>query len=214
MKIGAIVRCYHYTEYLEKVLRNISWVDNLLVMNFRYPMVVKQEDETPAVCQKLRVEYLTGQALDQQDVFNLGIKTLKDCDYILINDADEFVHRKDYLRMIGDLEEKHYQAAFTTVIDYVNGPHWRLPIRSHKPAMVIDPTCRCTETRCFSYGNGIMYDDIYMHHFGHALQNIGEKIAELWYDKNKIIEMLEGEPERARPPQWLLELLIGDNNDK
>ena len=212
MKQGAIVRCYHLTEYLEAILKSLEHLDGVLVMNYRFDGVPEAEDDTKQIVDKLNqvnVTYNTGNPLPQQEVFNKALKIFEylQFDWVWINDADEFILRDDRDEIINFLETHAYNGGTTNVIDYTKFGE-RAGIRTHRPTVIVRPYVRFFETRCADYSNWY-FKDIYMHHFGHMMKDKEWKEKHLWYSKHSYDNVLCTKHEKCEVPDEIKEFING-----
>lgn len=168
MRIGALVRSYGLTHYLPAVLRSYAWVDKVVVMNYRFTGVKTRADNTPEIASGFKnVVLKAGENLDQHEVFNVGLREFDGFDYVFIADADELLTRQDQLKLIKDLPG--HDAGICKIIDYVDTLTERLPERTHKAIVIVRPSVRFYEVRCYA-GNIKSFEDVFMHHFGYVYQ--------------------------------------------
>lgn len=215
VKIGAIVRCYHLTQFLEKVLKNLAWVDKIILANFRYKGVEPAFDDTEQIYKKINLPniiFKKGEDLEQYEVFNLCMKDLKGYDYVFINDADEILLRNDQLKILNDLMDTKKDIALCKVLDYAKDFYHIYPIRTHMPIVVANSNCvwREGEKRTPNYGEGLKVEKSYLHHFGYIVNDLDWKIKNAWHtNKNEIQEMMGQETLKFSPPRELLDIMEG-----
>jgi len=213
IKIGAIVRCYYLTDFLDKVLKNIRWVDKIVLANFRYKGVEPMWDDTELIYRRLSMPNVVlkkGEDLEQHEVFNLCMQELKDYDYVFINDADEIVLPYDQIKIITEMLNTKKDAGVITVLDYAKDFYHTYPIRTHKPIIIVKSNCVWKEgdKRTPDYGEGVVFDKIYLHHFGYIVKDLQWKIRNAWHtNKQEVAEMTSREVIEREPPQELLEIL-------
>lgn len=219
MKIGAIVRCYYITEYLERVLKNLKDIGSIAVMNYRFNGVNEVEDKTLEVVSKLNqanVKLFKGEGIDQHEIFNKGLGILKDCDFVFILDADEFLLKADREKIIEDMIKKGFGFGFANVLDYkdMNNIY---PIRNHKPVVCVkpsEPQDVFYEIRNVMGASGSKLPDVCLHHFGYALNesNLKWKKDNLWYAPKGIGEfnrIISQDCEPYTMPKELKEIING-----
>lgn len=209
IKQGAIVRCYHLTNYLKPVLKQLEYIDGILVMNYRFTDVSTSKDKTARIVKKLKQKNITllkGDEQLQQDVFNRALKIFEELkfDWVWINDADEFIQKRDRDTIISYLNTHSYDGGTTNVIDYT-AKDKIAEIRTHKPTIIVRPFVRFRETRCADYSN-YYFKDIYMHHFGH-MNNRKWKQKNLWYPKKDFNKVIHTKYSKYEMPQEIKELI-------
>jgi hypothetical protein len=208
---GAIVRCFRLTDYLERVLRNLSDIDKIIVANYRYNGVEDLEDKTPEIAKKFsNVILKQGIGKEQHEVFNECVKELKDCDWIFINDADEFLLPKDRGFILEQCNKFNPDAGLACVLDYADAKHI-YPKRSHHPVVIVKPSTAFYTTRCINADYCLIFHDINIHHFGYVFdkETLDWKRNGEWYkaEKNEITRMINKKPLKTDTPKELLELL-------
>lgn len=180
-KVGVLIRSYHLTEYLDLVIKQYAWCGRILVLNYKFPGVEESPDDTKKIALENNCEYLTGECIEQHQVFNLGLEKLKDCDCVFISDADEFLQRKD-MDIIVELIQQ-YDAVLAKVIDYIDRDTILRP-RDHHPIVAVNPKKVLFEKVRNYNGYNYTTDEIIMHHFGYAWKD-----KELdWKYKNKLYD--------------------------
>lgn len=207
--IAAIVRCYKLNWMLDKVLKNLSDVDLVLVAvcNFTNDNC---EELTSGLVRNLQLENVACifyKQMEQKDLFNKCVKKLSDlgATHIFINDADEILLPNDRKRIIAKMDEHILDSMHCTVIDYADmGCKEQYEVRTHKPVVCIKPTAVFDGNR--SVGSGGLMEEIELHHFGHALDkdDWDWKMNNLWYEPESIKQIIESKKVRANPPQELL----------
>ena len=173
MKIATLIRCYHATEYLARVLRNYSWVDKILVMNYRFNSVAPITDDTQEIAKGFsNVEVEQGENLIQHEILNRGLEKLHDYDYVFISDADEFILPSEQREMITHLHRSGRESGFCMVKDYFYDAFHCMPQRQGYFLAITNPkTLRFTHIRSCQYDAARRKDFFFMvHHFGFALR--------------------------------------------
>jgi hypothetical protein len=209
MRIGAIVRCYRLTDYLEPILMNLSWVDRLIVANFRFKDVAAVPDKTEGICRRLNLpncDFIKGDGFSQKDIFNMCLEVMN-CDYTLINDADEYLNRKYHEFAVQEMVEKRKDAAFCNVLDYARKDKV-YPMRTHKPVIAVKKGIKFIGNRAPNYGDGINLD-INLHHFGYMMMDMEWKNKNIWYPRHDFEAITSQEPINYDTPSEVLEILNG-----
>lgn len=211
--IAAIVRCYNLNWMLDRVLKNLSDLDLILLAICNY--TDDKSDETATRVAKVlkqdNVACIFYEKMEQKDLFNKCVKKLKDlgATHIFINDADEILLPNDRKLIIAKMDEHILDSMHVSVIDYADMEcKERYEIRSHKPVVAIKPSALFDGNR--SVGSGGLIEEINLHHFGHALdkENMGWKMNNLWYEKDSFKEVLESKKYKANPPEELLNRMV------
>lgn len=210
MKIGAILRSYKLTSYLRYVLKNLSDIDLVIVPTGPYANVLPSEDNTVEIIRDLKqpnVLVKPHKGFEQKDLFNECMSYMKDMDFVLVNDADEILLKKDREEIIRRMVDKKANAGMCSVIDYQSDSS-AFPIRTHKPVVVIKPEVRFDGNRSVAYGDGVMADDIYLHHFGYCMnpEEMLWKLKNIWYEKDSFLEIVSQSPTEIPKPKELLEV--------
>jgi len=212
MKLGAIVRCYYLTDYLSRVLKSLEYLDKIIVANFIYDDVAPYDDTEEIVDElnQQNVVLISGSGLKQHEVFNKCLEDLKDMDWVFINDADEFIARTDRDYMIGECEKHKTGMGMCGVIDYAKTDKI-YPRRTHKPAVIIQSNERFYTTRCIHCIDGLIFEDVFMHHFGYTFpkDKIDWKKKGKWYEaeSTEIVRMMNKTIEDFETPKEIKEML-------
>lgn len=224
-RIGAMVKCYHNTDYLAGVLRNYAWVDKIILQNYRFPSVKETTDDTKEIADKLgfsNIQYFTDTSnnLQQHELTNRAIEELRDTDLLYFVDADEFLQRADQIKIADFLLTQDTQSAHTKIKDYSvdlfhqNPPRDLVTYDNNWCMVAFKPeTVRFKRLRQSTDSKSRLFGDITMHHFGAAFpeeklkwkiawEANEEKIAEqrIWDAINKRVPC---EP----PPQEIMDYL-------
>lgn len=212
MRIGAIIRSYYLTDYLERVVKNYSWIDRVVVANFMFPRVDSSvRDKTESIINKLNQPNVVllkdrSRHYDQAEVFEMAKNKLLDCDLIFISDADEFLLKSDQEKIINDLNPNS-EKALCHVIDYCLNTDYAFPLRTHKPIVAVRPKVRFVGTRD-AEGQGQMFNDIYMHHFGYSIKEQEWKRENIWYPSHSYDEIVCNTHTKYKKPDELHKLLV------
>lgn len=208
--VAAIVRCYKLTEYLQRVLLNLRDVDLIIVANGPYEGIPREEDNTAEIVRSLRQENILiypHEGKPQKEVFNDCLKLLTNFDFVLINDADEFLLKEDREKIIEKMIDRGVDAdvGICPVIDYAPDGK-RFPIRGHQPIVVVRPYVRFDGNRAASYGGGVVGNCV-LHHFGYALKDMEWKMKHLWYPSESAEEIMTQPTEDYKKPEELIKVL-------
>jgi hypothetical protein len=163
--IGAVIRSYGLTNYLNAVLDSYAWVDKIVVMNYKFNGTQAIKDDTALLTIPFKNStILSGEDLDQHTVLNMGVEALNDCELIFISDNDELITRVDQNKLIEGMSGANIGVC--DVLDYVDCFH-RYPIRSHKPPVIVRPGVKFYDTRCYQ-GDARYFTEVKMHHLGYT----------------------------------------------
>lgn len=168
MKIAAIVRSYHNTDFLEYVLDSLRWVDKILVVNCLHEGYDPAPDDTEEIVKRLNqpnVSLLKLQPRKEHEVLNVAIAHLEEYERILICDADEIIQKEDWLKL---MKLGHYDCALSRMIDVM--PDGTENLREHRPVVVVKPDCHFTFQRCIA-DNYKMFE-VPLRHYGYLVKNI------------------------------------------
>lgn len=216
MKIGAIIRSYHLTDYLRAVLTNLAWVDKIIVANYRflkYPWSEKKyvpeaEDKTEEICKKLNqsnVVLMKGETKDQTEVFDLSQREMLGFGLVFIVDADEFLLKDDQGKIVEEMLKNPNPAARVNMIDYATMDRV-YPMRTHKQLIAIKPPIKFQGTRGCE-GGVYLFKDINLHHFGYMLKDQKWKSQNLWYPRESYDRIVCNSTIPYEMPKELKELL-------
>lgn len=207
MRVGALIRSYGLTDFLPAVLRSYAWVDKVVVMNHRFRDVKVAEDKTQEIAGSFsNTLVIKGENFDQHEVLNHGLTWFRDFDWVFIADNDELLRHQDQLRLVD--ETQGFDAAKCPVIDYT-AVNERLPQRDHQPIVLVKPTIRFYDVRCFA-GSIKHYDDISMHHFGYAYPDLTWKLEwEKKWEHDGVSKLLGQVRMPCETPQEIIECLKG-----
>ena len=211
MLIGALIRSYGLTNYLTAVLDSYSWVDKIVVMNYKFNGVKPIKDDTPLLTAPFKNAILkSGEGLNQHEVLNLGLDELKGFDCIFIADNDELITRADQNRIVEATKE--YGGTCCEVIDYARDFQHIFPIRGHRPITSIRDG-RFYDVRCAS-GSHKFVENAYVHHFGfvHSKEELEWKFDwERPWEHNETIRIFSQIPRLYEMPEEIKELLSDKN---
>ncbi len=147
MRVGAIIKSYHATSFLPIVLKQIAWVDKIVVLNYRFKTAEVAEDNTREICSKFDHKNLivdSGEGLSQWEIHNRGVEQVKDCELSWILDADEIILKKDQDIIIDRMKDRcpyfnRAEYAQCSFIDYKDDLYHASPERSGLVTVLINP---------------------------------------------------------------------------
>ena len=210
MKIGAIVLSYHLTKYLKAVLKSLSDIDVVLVVNSRFAGAEDSTDDTLEILRELNqpnVIFVVDENKKQNVLLQESLVILWDCKYVIINDADEFLLKQDRKEMVEEMLTHRAEVGFCHCVDYASDTQ-RYEIRGYRPAMIVKPTTRFPIGRTVEYGNGLYFDK-YVHHFGYALDKENIEWKRSWYNAppKEITRIMEQKKYDCKIPEEIMKLL-------
>jgi rfaE bifunctional protein nucleotidyltransferase chain/domain len=130
MRVGALIKSYHSTQYLPLVLEQYRWVDKIVVLNYRFDTVKETTDDTREICYRFKHGGLvceSGEGLAQHGIHNRGLELLKGCDYTFISDADEILFPEDQQKILSRM--RGFQYGCCNIVDYNGDLNHALPKR-------------------------------------------------------------------------------------
>lgn len=215
-RIGALIRCYSITDYLPAVLENYSWVDKIVVMNYRFNSAEPREDNTEEIVKEYPNVILDkGESLAQHEILNKGLEHLKDCDIAFISDADEFMTHGAMVDIADRMIKGDYNLGFARIIDYAfdyghrfNNRHLSGTLVAVKPSETRFVHIRQTRDES---PRRIQFDHK-LYHFGFVLPPKTLKWKLEWESKEEKLNIVKGITETpivlAEPPEAeILELI-------
>lgn len=212
-RIAALIRCYGLTRYLKPVLKQYEWVDDILVMNELFRGATETIDDTKNQVIELNQHNVTVNSglgnLSQAEVFNRGIELLKDYDLIFISDADEFILGEDQDKLVEGMVD--HDIGIVNVIDYARNFDHIYPIRTHRPPVIIRPSAKFYDVRCYQ-GGAKYFKDVNMHHLGfvYTPEELRWKFAWENKDEGKKPENLMCQKVEKYSMPHELRILLGD----
>ena len=207
MRVGALIRSYGLTDFLPAVLKSYNWVDKIVVMNHRFRNVKPREDKTAEIARSFENTLVVkGENLDQHEVFNSGLVWFKDFDWVFIADNDELIRQDDQLKLID--AGQGYEAVKCPIIDYM-AVGVRLPQRDHYPIVLVKPSVRFYEVRCYS-GTIKCVEDVYVHHYGYSYPDLSWKLEwEKPWEHDGVSRLLGQVQSPCETPEEILAWLKG-----
>ena len=148
MRVGALIKSYHSTQFLPLVLKQYEWVDKIVVMNYRFKTVEPTTDDTIEICKKFghpNLSVYSGDDLEQHDILNVGLDLLKGCDLVWIGDADEIILPEDQniiMNRMADRRPLHGLAQYATckMVDYNGDLYHASPQRPYDVMVMAVPS--------------------------------------------------------------------------
>ena len=211
--IGAMVRSYGATKYLHGVLKHLcefSPITRVLVVNARFGGVSDCPDDTARIASKHYVEiWRPDGPINRHELCNLAMEKLSNCSHIFYNDADEFISPEDRTALLEEMLKTKADVGMLSVVDMLS-PDKSMPIRTHKPQVLIKNGDKAFMERCFDYGHGLILKDRFVYNFGLMLDGDQEKwkSENLWYDnKAEYAQMRASERIDAKLPDSLMPYL-------
>jgi len=212
-----LIRSYHATQYLLKVLNQYKWVDKVIVLNYRFWSVEETFDNTKEIFDKFEhpdKQIFSGVCDKQVDILNMGLGLLKDMDVVFTPDADEFIHIDEQKKIFNRLYNSEFTCAAVNIMDYNGDLYHASPSRNNTTIVAVNP-----DKFEFSHIRGsctkdkrIECPEIVMQHLGLVFtpeviewksnweyKEEGHSQEELLNNWKKVREV--------KPPDWLLETL-------
>jgi len=193
MKIGVlIIYCDELVRYLEAVKKCFDGYDKINIIK----------------------EYFTKTA--EEEVRNKGLKSMEDCDYVWIPDADEFILKKDQRKIIDAVKDKKYDVVMCRIIDYVKENAIASPKRKHTPIILVEPKKVFFYDKRCAYFSRPLYSDVNIYHFSclYPKETIQWKLNELQKRNKKdyedCLKVLNSKTEPLDIPNEIREYLKED----
>jgi len=151
MKIAALTVAFREAAFIRANVRQFKPFNiDHLVLNSSVPWRGTYiTDNTEELAKSEGALVRTGVWENQAEQFNEGLDILKDYDWVLIVDADEFYERKNILRLKNKLEETKADAITTPIMEvYWKNFNYRIvPTQSDGPIIAIKPNQKFTNKR-------------------------------------------------------------------
>jgi hypothetical protein len=175
MKLAVLIRCYYIIDYLRIVLKSYSWVDKILLMNYRFTSVAPIQDTTEEAALSLNLPNLEiekGEGIAQHEILNRGLDKLKEYDYVFISDADEIILPADQKTIVNMMQSLGMESGYCLIRDYFYDAFHHLPQRPGHSLVIVKPDkVRFIHIRSSRYNQNKRKDfNLWLHHFGFALQ--------------------------------------------
>lgn len=209
MKIAVCTLAFNEPQYIAPCIeqwKGLVGIHLVLVSTTTWNGTKHKDDPTAKLAEKHGAKVIEGFWKTEADQRNHGLSLLKDYDYVIINDPDEFYTIEDRCRLIRTLQEDNRRPGYTirrgnTMLTYWKTHDYVLdPPDQHLPTIVVDPNkAVCTEHRQFALSKdvrdpSVRYSEecgeikVQMHHFSWVRtdEQVEEKIAA--YSHADIIE--------------------------
>ena len=219
-KIGVLIRCYSITDYLPFVLKNYSWVDKIIVMNYRFISAEQREDKTEEIVKSFHHKNIIldkGEGLEQHKILNWGLNYLLDCNIVFIADADEFMTYTTMRDIADKMVAGNYNLGYARIIDYAFDFYHRFNNRHLAGALVaVKPNetefVHIRQTRDLN-PRRIQFEHK-LYHFGFVLPPKSLQWKLKWETAEEKVDIVNGIPKTeivfAEPPdKEIMELMEG-----
>jgi len=141
MAVGAIIPVYKEPHFLNDVIRNISWVDEIAI--------IESEFKSQA---------------DQAEIRNAAINELDNCDYVFVLDADEILLEEDARYLLDYASRSFYEAFGALAVSYIQDfEHVVDYDTGHHAIVLVKKGVRLHDTRCYNR-SFIPMSDVKLHH--------------------------------------------------
>jgi len=198
LKIAALTIAYREEKRIAKTINCLKgFIDYHLVMisQTSWSGEVKEMDKTEQIATGLGCEVILGHWNNEVEQRNLGLAILKDYDWVIIIDADEYYDPtsvKNLLQFIPSASLRVY--GISTMKTYWKTPQYIIdPPESGGRLVLIKPDVKIIISLCVDESWGFLPDDIILHHYSYVrtdeemkskvdyFQNI-EKFVPNWYE--------------------------------
>lgn len=219
MRVGALIRSYHATKFLDQVLKQYSWVDKICLMNYRFNTVSPIEDNTEEIARNSGLKNIIfdkGEGLEQHEILNRGMWILADCDVVFISDADEFINHNDFNKILQQLDQQpEKKVVYCQIVDYAKNIWNKMKPRTNC-LVAVKPGVKFNIIRCIQAQPAIHMNDIAVHHLGFVFPEETMKWKYKWEAKEEKIkeESFNNIFENTipvTPPDWLCEIAEKSN---
>jgi len=127
-------------------------------------------DKTPDICDEMGVEYVVSDWNTEAEMRNYGVSQLKDCDWILIVDADERYEQSSLDKLesfLGTAELSAY--GIQTLYTYWKATNLVVdPKETGGLIVAVRPRVVFTDKRCIDSKWGFLHHEIVLHHFSYV----------------------------------------------
>ena len=213
MKIGVEIVAYREERFIEECIKQFEGLDfRILVMVSDTPWHGEKlpMDKTVEIAEKLGAEVVVGDWEKEHDQRNEGLKILKDCDWVLIVDADKKYSKTSLKNLCKFLERANYPAyGIGNLLTYWKTPNYVIePPESGGLIVAVRPYVNFWDKRCIESDWDFLPDDVLMHHYSYVRTDEemkkkistfehSDEIVDGWYEKvwkewdnNKYLENL------------------------
>jgi hypothetical protein len=163
MKIGAIIPVFKMTYFLPLLLKEIGWIDKIILLKNEEPWDGSGEDETHTELPD-NVEVYMCDTKDQTEQRNYGLFLLRDYDLIFVLDSDEIILKADQIVLLAcAIQESEVTAFAMEVKAYKDMSHIYDYDTGHTPIVLVRGGTMLRDIRCV-YGAFATFCDGFLHH--------------------------------------------------
>jgi hypothetical protein len=152
MKIASITLAYNDEALIRPIIKCMRpFVDRHIVILATEPFngTVVPPDRTEEICNEEGVDVIKGFWSTEEAHRHVGLQACKDCDWVLIQESDEYYTQADLVKLIKFLETTDAVAVGHRCKAYWKNMDYRLdPYPEFEPIIAIRPTVRFIEKRC------------------------------------------------------------------
>lgn len=172
MKLGSLTVAYREENYLEKCMKQLKpFVDTKLVMISKKPWHGEDlpMDATPEIANQYGIG-VVGDWRAEHEQRNAGLALLKDCDWVLIVDADEYYSYASLKNLKKFLETADKPAyGINTIYTYWKTPEYRIdPPESGGLIVAVRPNVSFNDKRGIDSDWELLPKNIVMHHWSYV----------------------------------------------
>jgi glycosyltransferase involved in cell wall biosynthesis len=170
MKIASCTLAFNDETIIRPVIRCMKdFVDRHIVILGTQPFNGDNPapDRTEQICEEEGVDIIKGFWGNEENHRHVGLQACKDCDWVIIQESDEYYTREGLENLIKFLEKTDAVAVAHKAKAYWKNMDYRLePYPDYEPIIAIRPTVRFTEKRCIDspYVSTSKKDGFEMHH--------------------------------------------------
>lgn len=174
MKIGILTLAYNEERFAKDCIRQFKGflIDKHLFLISDTPWHGEklQADKTADIAEKFGAEVIVGDWQSETEQRNFGLDQLKDCDWVLIVDADEHYEPKAVARLISFLEKAALPAyGIGRLLTYwKDKKHIVDPEETGGLIVAVRPSVRFIDKRCIDSEWDFLPEDIVMHHYSYV----------------------------------------------
>lgn len=144
LRLGAIIPCYKMTYFLPAVLESLKDLEQVVVLNGDKPWESNErvEDNTKEIAEMFdNVTVVKGSWSDEAVQRTVGVRILKDMDYVFTLDSDEILLPGDQRRMVEFAEDhKDCNAFASSIVTYKpNLSNRAIYDEGHTPIVMVRP---------------------------------------------------------------------------
>jgi glycosyltransferase involved in cell wall biosynthesis len=174
MKVGIETICYREERFIERCINQFKGFPvHHLVLVSDTPWHGEKEamDKTVDIAESLGAEVVVSDWLSEPEQRNFGLQQLKDCDWVLVVDADEFYSKEDIDKWLKFLEHAPYDAYGIGRIKtyWKDENHIIDPEESGGLIVAVRPKAvQFTDKRCITGDWDFLPEDIVMNHYSYV----------------------------------------------